>query len=141
LTEYLAGSHEAMFDVKYDAVIGELHPAWQELYQSLKANPLRFRFLNAAQLVKHALGLKRYAGEEPVTLSYLWWEPTNASLVRAVVQHRAEVAEFAASVAAARDVVFSGMPAPAVWDEWIGHPDPAVHAHGEALAARYRLAI
>lgn len=67
-------------------------PRCQALAAEIQAGAQRFRFLNAAQLLKHALGL---ASTRPgaFELRYLYYEwPT-----REAAEHRAEVARFAAA--------------------------------------------
>jgi hypothetical protein len=70
-------------------------PGCQSLAGAIQSGAERFRFLHAAQLLKHALGLActRPGGFE---LRYLYYEwPT-----REAEEHRAEIARFAAAVAA-----------------------------------------
>jgi Restriction Endonuclease associating with ARP len=80
LTEYLGGNERAAFADRYREVVDEMaHPTWGEVFTLLEAAPEHFRFLNADQLVKHYLGLKRAQQNDPrpVTLTYLYWEPLN----------------------------------------------------------------
>lgn len=45
---------------------------------TLLQEPKRYLYLDAAQLVKHALGFARCYADRTVTLLYLYWEPRNA---------------------------------------------------------------
>ncbi|MCD4690078.1 hypothetical protein K8S17_01310 [bacterium] len=49
----------ARFSPSYSRAVADLaSPAWADLYDSLCSDPRRFRFLDAAQLVKHYLGIR-----------------------------------------------------------------------------------
>ena len=56
-----------------------------------------FRLLDAYQLVKHYLGLTLTYPKRPLTLVYLYWEPTNADALPLFAQHREEVERFGES--------------------------------------------
>ena len=62
------------------------------------AEPRAYAWLDAAQLVKHAFGLAHTFFTQPVTLLYLYWEPSNATEFPMFGEHRAEIARFAAAV-------------------------------------------
>lgn len=49
-----------------------------EMFKSLQQSPRQYRYLDAAQLVKHYLGLKHSYPAKTRVLMYLYWEPTNA---------------------------------------------------------------
>ena len=91
-------AHEARFSPAYRAVVASLaEPTWQAEFERLEEDPRRYRFLDAAQLVKHYLGLRRRFDRHHVTLAYLYWEPANAEDVADCAVHRAEAAEFGSS--------------------------------------------
>lgn len=107
-------------------VWGEGMVPWIALRDGLRADPARFRHLDATQLVKHAFGLVTEAarqGRAPV-LVYLYAEPPRVTL-EAIARHRAEVAGFAAAVAGAR-VRFAACS----YREWLSGftGDAAIHA-------------
>jgi hypothetical protein len=58
-----------------------------------------FSYLDAAQLIKHFLGLANCYPDAQKTLVYLFWEPTNAKEEPAFQAHRAEIEQFADLVA------------------------------------------
>ena len=58
LCEHLAPGKRALFKESYQRVVPDAHPTWQALYNDLTADPERFSYLDAAQLVKHYLGMK-----------------------------------------------------------------------------------
>jgi hypothetical protein len=105
---------------------------------SLRSAPSHFRFLDAAQLVKHAFGLvteARRISLAPV-LFYLFAEPSRVSAsVRS--EHRAEIEGFSVAVSGAR-VRFAA----ASWSEWLmrfasAATSPEVSAHAEALRRKF----
>jgi hypothetical protein len=137
LTEYLAGAETASFANRYaEAVSDSGEPSWSAMYSLLKSEPRHFRFLNADQLVKHYLGIKRATGDRTVatTLIYAYWEPADASDHDAFAKHRAEVAEFEASVADPA-VRFRSLSYRDLWRTWAS--EPPLHQHADALRARY----
>jgi hypothetical protein len=50
-------------------------PTSLEMARALVAGDVEFRFLHAAQLIKHALGLTRSHGPQGFDLVYLWYRP------------------------------------------------------------------
>ena len=80
-TEVL-GKKTAKFRTSYSEAIERLaEPAWSDVYQSLVRDPTRFTHLDAAQLVKHYLGMRNSLVEHsrPQALVYVFWEPRNLS--------------------------------------------------------------
>ncbi|SOC03694.1 hypothetical protein SAMN05877809_10339 [Rhodobacter sp. JA431] len=77
-------------------------------------DPKRYHHLDAAQLVKHSLGLAHSYPDRTVTLLYLFWEPTNATEVEVFSQHRAEIERFAEAVTGDR-IAFRAMSYPELW--------------------------
>lgn len=74
-------------------VWGEGMERWCQMRDVLRAEPKRYRYVDAAQLVKHAFGLVtegRRKGKEPVLL-YLFAEPPDAGSASAFTDHRAEL--------------------------------------------------
>lgn len=134
----------ADFKPSYHGAIERLaEPCWREVYESLVHDPSRFTHLNAAQLVKHYLGmqnsLREYSRHQ--VLVYVYWEPTNVNAVIEFSTHRAELAEFAAEVARS-DVRFVALTYEELWAEWEEADTWAVMGeHMEALRARYSLSV
>jgi hypothetical protein len=48
---------------------------WFDEMLELRAEPDRYRYIDAAQLIKHAFGLLRHFEKRDVVLVYLYWEP------------------------------------------------------------------
>lgn len=115
--------------------------AYDGLRTDLTAGRLRYRHLDAVQLVKHAYGLRNQARKRGrgAVLVYLHaapeaWasgKPVDPGAIRA---HGAEVADFAGRVKGA-DVVF----APLRWADLLAqwHGVPALTAHVAAIRARF----
>ena len=110
----------ANFSESYAKPISELADSrWMEMYRSLCAEPDRFHYLDAAQLVKHYLAIRHSLAEEqfPKALLYLFWEPENWPEVPAFAKHRCEVLEFSMAVAGG-EVEFTAMSYTELWDSW-----------------------
>jgi hypothetical protein len=92
---------------------------WSEMFHSLCAEPHRFHYVDAAQLLKHYLGIRHSLADEdvPKALVYLFWEPRNWPQVPAYSQHRSEVLEFSMAVAGGA-VEFTAMSYAELWDAW-----------------------
>jgi hypothetical protein len=145
LTEHLAGGQRARFAERYEPVVDDLlDPPWQQMYAALKADPGVFEFLNAAQLVKHALGLRRAAPGGDVTLLYLYWQPSDAREHPVFLAHAAEVARFAAAVEGSA-LIFDSLAYPALWRQWeeqaAGTADQTLLTHVQLLRARYGVSL
>src|ERR1700761_920762 len=71
-------SEPAEFAPAYNAAIRDKRrqTAWFEEMQRLSREPRRYRWLDAAQLVKHAFGIMYTFPDPPRTLIYLFWEPS-----------------------------------------------------------------
>ena len=110
-------------------------------YRALQADPRLYRHLDAAQLVKHYLGLRNTFPGRNVTLLYLFWEPTNAADFPEFRRHRDEIATFAESTSVSA-VHFIAMSHPELWTEWETLEKPAwLGGHVAYLRARYEVAI
>ena len=67
-------------------------PALHSLAKEISPDNSKFRHLDAAQLVKHILGLKKNAASRGFCLLYLWYDVFGEDGAR----HRAEIEQFAA---------------------------------------------
>jgi hypothetical protein len=114
----------------------------------LRARTTTFAQLDAAQLVKHAFGLRTavhrvpgWTSKRPV-LYYLFAEPERwpgdkgAVSPEYLAQHRAEVAAFADMVAG-DEVSFRSCSYTELLADWMAQPDPAIAAHAAAVARRF----
>lgn len=137
-TEYLS-SHAADFASAYSEQIvdGRRQSGWFAEMQRVSRAPTDYRWLDAAQLIKHAFGLANTYPDQPVQLLYLFWEPPNADDFPVFGQHRSEIAGFADRVAGSFPS-FAVMSYPELWKGWaqVGAPDWLEH-HVAQLQARY----
>lgn len=134
----------AKFAPSYEGAIDRLaEGGWGKLYRSLIEDPGRFSYVDAAQLVKHYLGVRNSLNEDsaPTVLAYVYWEPRDWELIPEFVRHRAEVEEFADAVSDS-EVRFVSITYPELWEEWAtaerwqGSSD-----HVEALRERYLVSV
>lgn len=90
---------------------------WARMYARLRSDPQTYRHLDAAQLVKHYLGLRHSFSTHERTLVYLHWEPANAADLAVYRDLRLEINDFAAAVAGC-DTRFVALSYPSLWREW-----------------------
>ena len=135
--------HKAEFAPAYRAEITDERRGtpWFREMGRLVEEPRTYRWLDAAQLVKHAFGLAY--GEfvnRRVTLLYLYWEPSNPEVYPIFAEHRAEMTRFAASVIGGGPE-FVAMSYPELWRWWDTQTEPEwLLAHVGRLMARYGVA-
>jgi hypothetical protein len=137
--EYLTPKR-ASFSERYPTEIIEERrdsPWFAEMLRMVCCSGPSYRFLDAAQLIKHALGLTR-SPTLPTTLLYLYWEPMDEGLSPLFAAHRAEIAEFTGRVAGS-SMKFAAMSYPELWTEWDATEDPFFRRHVAALRARYEV--
>lgn len=110
-------------------------PWYREMVRILEGRGESYRHLDAAQLIKHALGLS-YQQERPVTLLYLWWEPANADAFPVFAAHRGEVDRFSRNLGQGQPNFFA-MSYNDLWSHWLQSPNAAVRQHSRNLIRRY----
>ena len=95
LTEHLAPRAARPWRDAYrrPAMAAALDGGWAEVFAALLAGDWAPRFVDAGQLVRHALSLRRFTEGADVHLVLLFWEPEGADAEPEVAAHRAEVAE------------------------------------------------
>jgi len=116
----------------------QMEECWAETIDGLKAGPKQY--LDAAQLVRHYLGLRNqpeYEGKK-IILLYLFWEPENWEEFEEYRQHRQELAAFQQKVSTS-DVTFMWMTYPQLWDQW--EAQGLFPNHLREIRRRYLLAI
>jgi hypothetical protein len=140
LVEYLTPKI-ATFSPAYDTIRDcRSNSPWFGLIPKLRDNPAAYRYLDAAQLVKHALGLMR--GCPQAVLVYLYWEPRNWREVREFREHREEIAHLQRSIGVTTPA-FHAMTYGQLWEEWLSdeESDGWVGNHVDRLRQRYDFAI
>lgn len=138
----------ALPDAYWCPVWGERMGGYAAVRDGLRGGTIRFRHLDAAQLVKHAFGLRTAsrkvspAALVPV-LVYLHAEPGQWPDGRTVPladieAHRREVAAFA-DLVAGDEVVFRATTYREMLRSWDASPLAAVREHVDAVRRRYNL--
>jgi len=113
---------------------------WQSLMEGLEAEPGRYRHLDAASLLKNAIGLARTFPGYRLALVYLFWEPQGAEAL-AFHRHRVEIRSLAQTVGGSL-VAFSALSFAELWAEWaVLNEEPWLREMVSELRARYAVAI
>ena len=113
-------------------------PHLERQFEELSEKSDSYRFLDAAQLLKHYLGLKNtFPTAARIVLMYVWWEPSSAGSLPIFAQHRAEVASFGEGLADPQ-ILFHAESYPELWARWEQQTKPAwLPEHVENLRRRY----
>ena len=128
-------------------VWGDQMDGYQRVRDLVHANMNTYTYLDAAQLVKHALALRHeaqpgnsYDGLTPILL-YVYAEPDNwpdGSPIQdeARARHRDEIADFASHVTG-DEVAFRSCSYQDVLDIWQRHSDEGIAQHATAVIRRF----
>ena len=119
----------------YDRLVwGDAMGPYEAMRDRLRSGETTFKYLDAAQLVKHAFGLvtdARRTSKRPV-LVYLFAEPAElagkAIAPAILAQHRDEISDFAGAVAGA-EVTFDALS----YREWIRSFEGDAATHGQRI--------
>lgn len=119
--------------------------AFEKMRDSLVSGQTRFLFLDAAQLVKHAFGLRTQGVKrgKSATLIYLYAEPKTYPDGRPIpageiTAHRAELARFAKAVSdPTAEVRFESLCYAELLANWRLSPNEALQKHALALSLRF----
>lgn len=137
-TEYLTPK-PAKFSDAYDRLLGTLFESqWAAVYDDLISDPIAYAPLDAAQLIKHYLGLRNTFPNRNSALLYLYWEPTNAREHGIFRDHRDAVDRFANRLKES-GVTFRHMSFPSLWQGWAASGSHFLQSHASSLKARYLL--
>ena len=141
LTEYLA-PHRQSFSERYSAATDlPWHgSAWFDEMERMRSGESGYRWLDAAQLIKHAFGLANSCPEGKVSLLYLYWEPANPEADHVFGAHREEIARFAEAVRGDR-VSFQAASYRHLWEGWSSARADWLAAHLDNLRDRYDVTI
>jgi hypothetical protein len=132
-------SHKPEFAPAYEAEIRDerRQGAWLREMQRIAARPNTYRWLDVAQLVKHAFGLAYTFRDERVTLLYLFWEPSNPEAYSRFAEHRVEINRFATSIEGSGPD-FVALSYPELWKLWDSNSGPEwLSIHVQRLRERY----
>jgi len=118
-----------------------LSDGWLEVFDEARCGDLDSRYLDADQLIKHALGLsKNHPGTEK-HLVYVYWEPEDASLLACSGIHRDEVKRLLERVGDSEPRLHA-VSYRELWDEWLRESDDAlVPSHVAQLRQRYSISV
>ena len=118
-----------------------LDDGWLETLDRARAGAYSTRYLDAAQLVKHALGLSKQHPNRERHLVYVYWEPADSDDLREVRCHRAEEAELLERVGNASPRLHA-LTYTDLWNQWDDLEGVAwLPAHLTALRGRYGMAL
>lgn len=137
--EYLTAKR-AFFKPAYDTIADtRAQSVWFQHIALLREDSAHYKYLDAAQLIKHYLGLSYSVPKKLVTLLYLFWEPINWKDFETFRDHRKEIADFADVVSGDR-VRFRAMSYIELWNQWEQRQSPIwLAGHLQSLTARYRV--
>lgn len=140
-TEHLS-AHTARFSSAYLTGIHDARreSGWYRELLRLVDAPRAYRWLNAAQLIKHALGLMHCHPDRRVALLHLYWESFNAIDVAPFGEHRLETSAFAERVVGHR-LQFEALSYAGLWASWDGMAPSWLSAHLRELRERYSVEI
>ncbi len=111
---------------------------WWNLLEKVRDGPPAH--LDAAQLIKHYLGLrKQFLTCKKVFLVYLFWKPLNAASIGEYAQHAEDLVIFQNAVSKSSAVQFIPLDYLKLWDSWSEDHDLAEHA--SLLRQRYCVEI
>jgi hypothetical protein len=141
---------EPYFSEAYDkSVWGSEMTPYIALMAQLRNGTRKFRYLNAAQLIKHAFGIRTQAQEKvklrrpqrKPALVYLYAEPRAIPGDRPISkseieEHRNEISEFGRLVSGA-DVRFSALTHSALLEEFTASPYPDLQAHAALVTSAF----
>ncbi|HMR32749.1 MAG TPA: hypothetical protein PKA13_01940 [Geminicoccaceae bacterium] len=140
-TEYLLTKPRSLASA-YDRVRPTVALApWLLVLARLREDPARFKYVDAAGLLKHAVGLGQTFPNRQATLAYLYWEPADAREYLAFAEHRRELEELAAMVSSSSVRLFA-QSFNELWAEWQALEEPAwLRGIVARLIERYSVAI
>ncbi len=137
--DYLAHKPARLAAAYATTALPDAMDGWQALLVELLQDPGRFRHLDAATLLKNAIGLARTFPGHDLTLLYVFWEPSRADEL-AFHRHRAEIRALGQIVQGAF-VAFEARSFVDLWREWEALSDePWLREMVAELRARYAVA-
>ncbi|HWQ93148.1 MAG TPA: hypothetical protein VN673_15850 [Clostridia bacterium] len=138
LLEYFPRTESTFVESYRRSALPQAEDCWWGVLETCQN---RKTHLKTAQLVKHYLGLKRWADENPsrkATLLYLFWEPLDASDLAVCRQHREEIRRLEQAVIRST-IHFRAMSYPELWQEW--QSTPSLTHHVQNLRKRYAVCL
>ena len=141
LTESL-DVHMECFSSRYET---ERNNCWCDVWfkhmKFMQENKERYKYLNAAQLIKHAFGIRNTFPGNETKLLYLYWEPTNAGQYQNFTDHQNEINDFYEKIDGSMPS-FHFMSYLDLWNKWDNNATPDwLKDHVKNLRARYEIKI
>lgn len=139
--EYLTPK-PAKFAPAYDTITDyRAQSPWFRHIAALRKNSRHYQYLDAAQLIKHYLGMSHSVPDKSLALLYLYWEPRNWQNHEPFRQHREEIRRFS-DIVAGDPVRFESLSYNDLWAKWERMKAPAwLTDHVQRLRARYSVAL
>ena len=113
-------------------------PLCEDVWWTLLENVRRWpaSHLDAAQLIKHYLGLRRtFSNRRKVVLAFLYWKPLNADSFDEYSRLADDLEKLSVAVQGAESVRFIYLDYLRLWDEW--EKDINLREHAVTLKRRY----
>lgn len=111
---------------------------WWSLLEQVRQSPASH--LDAAQLIKHYLGLRKtFQKYKNVLLVYLFWKPLNADVFEEYARHAEDLEKFRSAVQHSERIRFMSLDYLQLWDVW--EKDRNMAEHAKLLKARYCVEI
>jgi len=129
---------KASFSKKYHKVFDdEKDAAWMAVFKTLDKKTNLYDYLDATQLVKHYLGLRRkFNKNERVLIVYLYWEPLNAKTLSIYQNHADEIKDLIQRLSGT-DTPLLAISYTELWNEMeASNPE-----HVARLRARYEFSV
>lgn len=118
--------------------MAELLPAgWRRVLAALLSGDLSCNYLDAEQLVKHALALQSQFPDDERTLAYIFLEPANADELPELAGHVDELEQLLKLLGEDADPGFVVRTYDDLFAEWEAVADPTIRAHVSAVRQRY----
>jgi hypothetical protein len=141
-TEYLSAKTANVAD-SYRRLAETGDPRAESRWLKTLEHLSEFRHLEVYQLIKHFLGLARTYPNQPLTLVYLYWEPTNGDALAEVRRHREEISQLEDLVAGDRRCGLKALSYSEHWRELDAMPSKPnwLDRHLAELRRRYEIPI
>jgi hypothetical protein len=111
---------------------------WWNLLEQVRQSPATH--LDAAQLIKHYLGLRKKSSDyKNVLLVYLFWKPLNADKIDVYARHAEALETFRRAVQHSKTMRFISLDYLQLWDAW--EKDRNMAEHARLLKDRYCVEI
>lgn len=147
LTEYIQRRKSVKFSKECMELIPDeyIEKFFDEMHALIEERR-KYEYLDAAQLIKHALGLTNICkGEKQITLLYIYWQPEDHDCPEYAChfqKHREEIEKFKEQVNGSK-LNFHAISYPRLWDMWSNNSQmkPWLSEHISNLKERYSIRL